>query len=168
MSATSDKLRDLINEKIQKEKNKMNGKVDAAISLYRAGSEGAEEVVNQVEQGIDDAEEAKQQSEDAMERIESIKQSFDASRKAAEATEKSSTIGSALNPAAAAVAFVQKHIIAKLKVELKDIDDELKVAPRILDNLDAFIKRTRKKIQREKARYEAKKRIMEENKKMLS
>ena len=73
-----------------------------------------------------------------------------------------------IEPAAAAVAFVQKHIIAKLKVELKDIDDELKVAPRILDNLDAFIKRTRKKIQREKARYEAKKRIMEENKKMLS
>ena len=62
----------------------------------------------------------------------------------------------------------QKFIIDKLKVEIKDIKDELNVAPQILDNLDKFFKRTRIKLAREKSRRAAQKRIAEENKKMLS
>ena len=56
----------------------------------------------------------------------------------------------------------------KLKIEIKDIGDELNVAPQILDNLEKFFVRTRKKIRKEKARREAQKRIAAENKKMLS
>ena len=46
--------------------------------------------------------------------IKSVKLSFDSGRKAAEATEKASSIGSALNPAAAAIAYAQKFIIEKV------------------------------------------------------
>ena len=104
---------------------------------------------------------------DAIKTIKSVKLSFDSGRKAAEATEKASSIGSALNPAAAAIAYAQKFIIEKLKIEIKDIGDELNVAPQILDNLEKFFMRTRKKIAKEKTRRAAQKRIAEQNKKML-
>ena len=168
MSKASDALKKLIDESIENQKQKLDKKVDNALILYRNGSEEADGAVNEVEANIEKAKDAKEKVSDAIDRIESIRLSFDSSRKAAESTEKASTIGSALNPVAAAIAFVQKFIIDKLKIEIKDIKDELNVAPQILDNLDKFFTRTRKKIRKEKARRAAQKRIAAENKKMLS
>ena len=168
MSKASDALKKLIDDSIEKEKQKLDKKVDKALNLYRKGSEQADKAVNDVEVNIEKAKDAKEKVSDAIDRIKSIRLSFDSGRKVAESTEKASTIGSALNPAAAAIAFAQKFIIDKLKIEIKDIGDELNVAPQILDNLDKFFTRTRKKIAKEKARRAAQKRIAEENKKMLS
>ena len=168
MSKASDALKKLIDDSIEKEKQKLDKKVDKALNLYRKGSEEADGMVNEVESNIEKAKDAKEKVSDSIESIKSIRKSFDAGRKVAESTEKASTIGSALNPAAAAIAFAQKFIIDKLKIEIKDIGDELNVAPQILDNLDKFFTRTRKKIAKEKARRAAQKRIAEENKKMLS
>lgn len=168
MSKASDALKKLIDDSIEKEKQKLDKKVDNALTLYRNGSEAADGAVNEIEVSIEKAKDAKQKVSDAIDRIKSIRLSFDSGRKAAEATEKSSTIGSALNPAAAAIAFAQKFIIDRLKIEIKDIRDELNVAPQILDNFDKFFTRTRNKIRKEKARRAAQKRIAEENKKMLS
>ena len=168
MSKASDALKKLIDDSIEKEKQKLDKKVDNALNLYRKGSEQADKAVNDVEVNIEKAKDAKEKVSDAIDRIKSIRLSFDSGRKVAESTEKASTIGSALNPAAAAIAFAQKFIIDKLKIEIKDIGDELNVAPQILDNLDKFFTRTRKKIAKEKARRAAQKRIAEEKKKMLS
>jgi|TARA_R110000782_G_scaffold254743_1_gene343218 uncharacterized protein with von Willebrand factor type A (vWA) domain len=168
MSATSDQVKKLIDNEIKKQKDKLDLKVDNAINLYRAGNEKADKLVNDIEKNIEKAKKSKERVDSTIDSIKSIQISFDSSRKVAESTEKASTIGSALNPAAAAVAFVQKFIIDKLKVEIKDIKDELNVAPQILDNLDKFFKRTRIKLAREKSRRAAQKRIAEENKKMLS
>lgn len=168
MSKASDALKKLIDDSIEKEKQKLDKKVDKALNLYRKGSEEADGMVNEVESNIEKAKDAKEKVSDSIESIKSIRKSFDAGRKVAESTEKASTIGSALNPAAAAIAFAQKFIIERLKIEIKDIGDELNVAPQILDNLDKFFTRTRKKIAKEKARRAAQKRIAEENKKMLS
>ena len=168
MSKASDALKKLIDDSIEKEKQKLDKKVDKALNLYRKGSEEADGMVNEVESNIEKAKDAKEKVSDAIDRIKSIRLSFDSGRKVAESTEKASTIGSALNPAAAAIAFAQKFIIERLKIEIKDIGDELNVAPQILDNLDKFFTRTRKKIAKEKARRAAQKRIAEENKKMLS
>ena len=163
MSKASDALAKLIDDQIKKQREKMDLKVDKAIALYKSGNEKADEVVEKVETDIETAKDAKEKVSDAIDRIKSVRLSFDSGRKAAETTEKASTIGSALNPAAAAIAYAQK-----LKIEIKDIGDELNVAPQILDNLEKFFVRTRKKIRKEKARREAQKRIAAENKKMLS
>jgi|TARA_Y100000992_G_C21136005_1_gene428917 BioD-like phosphotransacetylase family protein len=168
MSKASDALAKLIDDQIKKQREKMDLKVDKAIALYKSGNEKADEVVEKVETDIETAKDAKEKVSDAIDRIKSVRLSFDSGRKAAETTEKASTIGSALNPAAAAIAYAQKFIIDKLKIEIKDIGDELNVAPQILDNLEKFFVRTRKKIRKEKARREAQKRIAAENKKMLS
>ena len=145
MSKASDALKKLIDDSIEKEKQKLDKKVDNALNLYRKGSEQADKAVNDVEVNIEKAKDAKEKVSDAIDRIKSIRLSFDSGRKVAESTEKASTIGSALNPAAAAIAFAQKFIIDKLKIEIKDIKDELNVAPQILDNLDKFFTRKSKK-----------------------
>tara|TARA_R100000742_G_C4268952_1_gene87377 strand:+ start:564 stop:1070 length:507 start_codon:yes stop_codon:yes gene_type:complete len=167
MSKASDALKKLIDDSIEKQKQKLDKKVDNALNLYRKGNEAADGMVNEIEINIERAKDAKEKVSDAIKTIKSVKLSFDSGRKAAEATEKASSIGSALNPAAAAIAYAQKFIIEKLKIEIKDIGDELNVAPQILDNLEKFFMRTRKKIAKEKTRRAAQKRIAEQNKKML-
>ena len=168
MSKASDALKKLIDDSIEKEKQKLDKKVDNDLNLYRKGSEQADRAGSAIADIFGHEKDAKDKVSDSIESIKSIRKSFDAGRKVAESTEKASTIGSALNPAAAAIAFAQKFIIERLKIEIKDIGDELNVAPQILDNLDKFFTRTRKKIAKEKARRAAQKRIAEENKKMLS
>ena len=121
MSKASDALKKLIDESIENQKQKLDKKVDNALILYRNGSEEADGAVNEVEANIEKAKDAKEKVSDAIDRIKSIRLSFDSGRKVAESTEKASTIGSALNPAAAAIAFAQKFIIDKLKIEIKDI-----------------------------------------------
>ena len=118
MSATSDQVKKLIDNEIKKQKDKLDLKVDNAINLYRAGNEKADKLVNDIEKNIEKAKKSKERVDSTIDSIKSIQISFDSSRKVAESTEKASTIGSALNPAAAAVAFVQKFIIDKLKIEL--------------------------------------------------
>ena len=115
MSATSDKLKEIIDAQIKKQKDNLEAKVDNALALYKSGDERAEKLVKDIEKGIEDAEQKKQQVEDTMNTIKSAKDGFDNARKAAEVTEKASSISSALNPAAAAIAYAQKFIIESLK-----------------------------------------------------
>ena len=119
MSKASDALAKLIDDQIKKQREKMDLKVDKAIALYKSGNEKADEVVEKVETDIETAKDAKEKVSDAIDRIKSVRLSFDSGRKAAETTEKASTIGSALNPAAAAIAYAQKFIIDKLKIEVR-------------------------------------------------
>jgi len=167
MSATSDKIKQIIDDQIKKQKDNLNKKVDTALSLYKKGDPQAEKVVEEIEKGIDDAQNLKDSVQNVVDGIDSVKTGFDNTRTVAETTEKASTIGSALNPAAAAIAYAQKFIIDTLKKEIKDIDDELNVAPKIIESFDKFLTNTRKKLAKEKERREQQKRIAEENRKML-
>ena len=168
MSVVTDKVRKFVDDSIDEQKEKLESRVDSAISLYRNGSEEATKVVNEVEEKLDKVESLKDKISDAIENIKNVKLSLDAGRKAAEATEKASSISSALNPAAAAIAYAQKFIIDRLKIEIKDIGDEVNVLPKIIENLDSFIKSTKAKLAKEKERAETKKRLRERNRKMLT
>ena len=63
---------------------------------------------------------------------------------------------------------MKKFIIDRLKIEIKDIGDEVNVLPKIIENLDSFIKSTKAKLAKEKERAETKKRLRERNRKMLT
>ena len=53
MSKASDALKKLIDDSIEKEKQKLDKKVDNALNLYRKGSEQADKAVNDVEVNIE-------------------------------------------------------------------------------------------------------------------
>ena len=75
-----------------------------------------------------------------------IKRSTEAAEKTAGATEKSSIIASALNPAAAAIGFATTFVRAALRKEIKDLGDVIEVVPSLTENFSGFLKRSEDKI----------------------
>ena len=166
MSAVSDKIKEVINDQIVGTRKNMDGKVNKVIKGMRSG-EGQLDKLAEIEKDMNALEEVKQKVRDAVDRVKSILVSLKAGKDASEASRKASVIGSALNPAAAAIAHGLEFIINKATKEIKDIRDAVNVVPPILDNLEKFVDNTNRKLEKEKNRKEAKKRLADERKNML-
>ncbi len=166
MSAVSDKIKEVINDQIVGTRKNMDGKVNKVIKGMRSG-EGQLDKLAEIEKDMNALEEVKQKVRDAVDRVKSILTSLKAGKDASEASRKSSVIGSALHPAAAAIAHGLEFIINKATKEIKDIRDAVNVVPPILDNLEKFVDNTNRKLEKEKNRKEAKKRLADERKNML-
>ena len=141
-------------------------KVNKVIKGMRSG-EGRTEELEEIKRDMITLEEVKQKVRDAVDRVKSILVSLKAGKDASAASRKASLIGSALNPAAAAIAHGLEFIINKATQEIKDIGDAINVVPPILDNLERFVDNTNRKLEKEKNRKEAKKRLADERKNML-
>lgn len=166
MSAVSNKIKEVINDQIVGARKNMDGKVNKVIKGMRSG-EGLTEELEEIKRDMTTLEEVKQKVRDAVDRVKSILTSLKAGKSASEASRKASLIGSALNPAAAAIAHGLEFIINKATKEIKDIGDAVNVVPPILDNLERFVDNTNRKLEKEKNRKEAKKRLADERKNML-
>ena len=166
MSAVSNKIKEVINDQIVGARKNMDGKVNKVIKGMRSG-EGRTEELEEIKRDMITLEEVKQKVRDAVDRVKSILTSLKAGKDASEASRKASVIGSALNPAAAAIAHGLEFIINKATQEIKDIGDAINVVPPILDNLEKFVDNTNRKLEKEKNRKEAKKRLADERKNML-
>jgi len=166
MSAVSNKIKEVINDQIVGARKNMDGKVNKVIKGMRSG-EGQLDKLAEIERDMITLEEVKQKVRDAVDRVKSILTSLKAGKDASTASRKASLIGSALNPAAAAIAHGLEFIINKATQEIKDIGDAINVVPPILDNLEKFVDNTNRKLEKEKNRKEAKKRLADERKNML-
>ena len=166
MSAVSNKIKEVINDQIVGARKNMDGKVNKVIKGMRSG-EGLTEELEEIKRDMTTLEEVKQKVRDAVDRVKSIMVSLKACKNASTASRKASLIGSALNPAAAAIAHGLEFIINKATQEIKDIGDAINVVPPILDNLEKFVDNTNRKLEKEKNRKEAKKRLADERKNML-
>ena len=166
MSAVSNKIKEVINDQIVGARKNMDGKVNKVIKGMRSG-EGLTEELEEIKRDMTTLEEVKQKVRDAVDRVKSILTSLKAGKDASTASRKASLIGSALNPAAAAIAHGLEFIINKATKEIKDIGDAVNVVPPILDNLERFVDNTNRKLEKEKNRKEAKKRLADERKNML-
>ena len=166
MSAVSNKIKEVINDQIVGTRKNMDGKVTKVIKGMRSG-EGLVEELEEIKRDMTTLEEVKQKVRDAVDRVKSILTSLKAGKDASEASRKASVIGSALNPAAAAIAHGLEFIINKVTKEIKDVGDAINVVPPILDNLEKFVDNTNRKLEKEKNRKEAKKRLADERKNML-
>ena len=166
MSAVSNKIKEVINDQIVGTRKNMDGKVTKVIKGMRSG-EGLVEELEEIKRDMITLEEVKQKVRDAVDRVKSILVSLKAAKDASAASRKASLIGSALNPAAAAIAHGLEFIINKATKEIKDIGDAVNVVPPILDNLERFVDNTNRKLEKEKNRKEAKKRLADERKNML-
>ena len=100
--------------------------------------------------------------------MKKVQTTLDTTQKTAEATEKSSTIGGALNPVMAALSVVQKFVIEKVKSELKDLKDVKTILKPTAENIGDYAKDTKKKIKRAIDDRKEKQRIREEKMRKLS
>ena len=122
----------------------------------------AKEAYDSMEEGIETMKKKKEEVETTLAAVETA-------AKAATALEKTSTIGSALNPMAAGIAVAQKFIIEKAKEEIADLKGAVKgVLPSTIDSAQKTIKDQKKKIDKFVREMKEKKRIaklkMERNK----
>ena len=166
MSAVSNKIKEVINDQVVGTRKNLDIKIGKVIKGMRSG-EGKTDELAEIEKDIITLEEVKQKVRDAIDRVKSILTSLTAGKDASEASRKASVIGSALNPAAAAIAHGLEFIITKATKEIKDIGNAINVVPPILDNLEKFVDNTNRKLEKEKNRKEAKKRLADERKNML-
>jgi len=166
MSVVSNKIKEVINDQVVSTRKNMDGKVDKVIKGMRSGEEQSDKLA-EIEKDMITLEEVKQKVRDAVDRVKSIRVSLKAGKDASETSRKASVIGSALNPAAAAIAYGLEFIISKVTQEIKDIGDAINVVPPILDNLEKFADNTNHKLEKEKNRKETKKRLADERKNML-
>ena len=63
-----------------------------------------------------------------------------------DATDKSTTIGAALNPVAAAIGYATRFIIDGVKQEIRDLGNIIEVIPSLSENFGDFLKRSRGRI----------------------
>ena len=166
MSAVSNKIKEVINDQVVGTRKNLDIKIGKVIKGMRSG-EGKTDELAEIEKDIITLEEVKQKVRDTIDGIKSILTSLTAGKDASEASRKASVIGSALNPAAAAIAHGLEFIITKATKEIKDIGNAINVVPPILDNLEKFVDNANRKLEKEKNRKEAKKRLADERKNML-
>ena len=168
MSKTSDALRKLIQTEIDYRRERVDIEDDLLIELDRSGNQNVGKAIEKVDKLLSDFKKAREVVDETVSTADSARKSIDASKKAAEIAERASTIASSLNPAAAAAAYVQKNIIGKVQVEVQDVTKELHVVPKILENLDDFIDKTKLKLEELSEEVKEGKRIRKERREMLS
>lgn len=166
MSATSDKVRNLIRGESREKLKSLYKQIDMiVIGLGMNKVQG--EDIKKVTALINDITRIIKVIEDTKETIKFVQESLEAGRKAAEATEKASAIGAALNPAAAAIQYVQKFLIDKFKKDTKDIKEVVDESDVIIDDLKKGVKEGQKKLEEGKKNAEKQKKQEENLKKEL-
>ena len=107
-----EQVRKLISEKINEPINSRKEKVKNTIKKIRegGGSEELKRAQSQIEK-INKLQEVQQQFENYFNQAKSLISASTALQKTAEALKEANNIGSALNPAAAAIAIVQEKLV---------------------------------------------------------
>ena len=167
MSVISDKLKSTIDKVFSAPKTSISKQIDDVIKNVRLGKSEVKKV-KEITEKIEKTEETINQVKDAVKTVKSVQESLEAARIAAEATEKASTIGASLNPAAAAIAYAQAFIVTSFKKEIEEAKNALNVVPKLIENFETFINESKAKLEQAIEEYEEKKRLTEQRKNNLS
>ena len=135
-----EQVRKLISEKINEPINSRKEKVKNTIKKIRegGGSEELKRAQSQIEK-INKLQEVQQQFENYFNQAKTLISASTALQKTAEALKEANSIGSALNPAAAAIAIVQEKLVAKFKEEIEDVKSAADGIGPALNNLKKSI-----------------------------
>ncbi len=117
-----EQVRNLISEKVNEPINSQKEKVKNIVKKIREGG-GSSEIrrAQELISKIDQLKEAQTQFENFSQQARNLIRGSEALRKTAEALREANSIGSALNPAAAAIALVQEKLVTKFKEEIDDL-----------------------------------------------
>jgi DNA anti-recombination protein RmuC len=112
------------------------------ISGGGAGLEEAEKLLNDLK----DLEKRKETLNTAKQQISNVINTVSATKITAVALKEANTIGSALNPAAAAISVIQEKLENKIEKEIEDVKSAKDAIGPALDGLGDFIEDTKKKL----------------------
>ena len=167
MSAISDRLKKTIQSIFDLPKEDIEQKIDQIVKATRKGESQGQQIKN-ILQGIEDTEKKIDQVKEIVKSVNSVLTSLEAAKSVAVATEKASTISSALNPASAAVAVAQKLIIDRVKLEIEEAKNALNVTPQLIENFNKFIIDTKEKLKKVQKEMKRKKALREQRRRKLS
>ena len=115
-------VRDLINDKINAPVNSQKNEVKKVVQSIREGGNSTDvDNARDTLEKINKLEEVQGQFENYFNQAKSLISASTALQKTAQALKEANNIGSALNPAAAAIAIVQEKLVAKFKEEIEDV-----------------------------------------------
>ena len=166
MGLLSDKVQKAIDSQFDAGKKKIEQRVGIIVKNLRLGKEQGKNL-QKVLTVIDQANDAVDMINNITKTIKSAQESIEAAKIAAEAARKAATVGSALNPASAAIGIAQEFVIAKLDTEIEDTKDVLNVTPRLIENFETFMEDTKQKIEKAKKEKEEKDRYRKEQLRQL-
>jgi len=112
------------------------------INAGGGGLEDAEKLLNDLK----DLEKKRDTLEAADQQLGNIVNTISATKKTAVALKEANTIGSALNPAAAAISVVQEKLQEKIEKEIEDVKSAKDAIKPAVDGLRDFIGNTKKKL----------------------
>ena len=118
------------------------GKVVKQINSGGAGLEEAEKLLNDLK----DLEKRRETLDAAKQQISNVINTISATKITAVALKEANTIGSALNPAAAAISVIQEKLENKIEKEIEDVKSAKDAIGPALDGLGDFIEDTKKKL----------------------
>ena len=167
MSALSDRIKKTINNVFDLPKKNISNKVDLIIKATRKGESQGQQVKD-ILQTIEQAELAVKTVEATIKTANSVITSLNAASKVAEVGEKAAATASALNPAAAATALVQRTIREKVEQEIEEGKNALNVTPNLIQNFKRFVEETKIKLKKVKAEQEKKKALREQRERKLN
>ena len=167
MSALSDRIKKTIQSVFDLPRKDIEVRVDAIVAATRQGQSQGQQVKD-ILQTIEDAETAVKTVQGLVKTADSVLKSLNAASKVAEVGEKAAATASALNPAAAATALVQRTIREKVEKEIEEGKDALNVTPNLIQNFNKFVTDTRNKLKKIKAEQEKKKASREQRKRKLN
>ena len=96
--------------------------------------------------GLKDLEKRKETLNTAKQQISNVINTVSATKITAVALKEANTIGSALNPAAAAISVIQEKLENKIEKEIEDVKSAKDAIGPALDGLGDFIEDTKKKL----------------------
>ena len=167
MSALSDRIKRTIQSVFDLPKKEIEVKIDAIVAATRKGQSQGQQVKD-ILQTIEDAETAVKTVQAAVKTANSVITSLNAASKVAEVGEKAAATASALNPASAATALVQRTIREKVDKEIEEGKDAINVVPNLIQNFNKFVEDTKAKLKKIKAEQEKKKALREQRKRKLN
>ena len=140
-----DSIRKQISNLVNNPSKVLGDKANSVVKDINSGGKGLEEA-EKLLKDLKDLEKRREILDSAKQQIGNIVNTISATKKTAVALKEANTIGSALNPAAAAISVVQEKLQEKIEEEIEDIKAAKDAIAPAVDSLRDFIGDTKKKL----------------------
>ena len=140
-----DSIRKQISNLINNPSKVLGDKASVIIKGINAGGGGLEEAEKLLDE-LKNLEKRKETLQAAEQQLNNIVNTVSATKKTAFALKEANTIGSALNPAAAAISVVQDKLQNKIEKEIEDVKSAKDALGPAVDGLGNFIGDTKQKL----------------------
>tara|TARA_R100001377_G_C3103086_1_gene79879 strand:- start:44 stop:547 length:504 start_codon:yes stop_codon:yes gene_type:complete len=140
-----DAIRKQISNLVNNPSKVLGDKASLIIKGISTGGQGLEEA-EKLLKDLNDLEKRRETLDAAKQQIGNVINTISATKKTAVALKEANTIGSALNPAAAAISVVQDKLQNKIEKEVEDVKSAADALGPAVENLKNFIGNTKKKL----------------------